>query len=75
MTTLIIAIAYILSIFISRWLNKKLFEVDSIDVILFIWFIPLFNIMFMLIGILFCIDEFDIKRKTWFTGKNWKQKE
>ena len=75
MEATIVAICYIVTIFISRWMNKILYMVDEIESLPLIWFIPIFNVFFFLFGILFNIDSFDFKRRSWFTGKNWTKEQ
>jgi len=74
MEAAIVVICYIVTIFISRWMNKILYRVGVDEPIWLIWFIPIFNVFFFLFGILFNIDSFDFKRRSWFTGKNWTKK-
>lgn len=73
--TLSILIIYIISIFISRQWNKILYKYDSqYEPFYQLWFIPLLNILMMLIAtfnhIFNHIKPFDNN----FTGKNWKSK-
>lgn len=74
MEAAIVVICYLVTIFISRWINKILFRVGAIEPLPFMWFIPIFNVIFFGMGILFSVDYFDFKRRNWFTGKNWTKK-
>jgi sugar phosphate permease len=68
MIVLISITLYLVNIFISRWMNKYLYQrkmVFSIDIVF--WFIPIVTILGYLI-IYFIEGEFE---KNWFTGKNW----
>jgi hypothetical protein len=67
MTVAIIITAYILNVFLNRWLNKMMVKLDIIDPAPFIWFFSLISTVIML-G--FILDEL-LDRTTWFSGKNW----
>lgn len=69
MTVIIIILAYIANIFLNRWLNKKLLQIDrftSINPV--IWFIPIVPIFSYIVLILDSMEWGD----NWFTGKYWK---
>ncbi len=76
MITLIIILAYIANIFISRWMNKIMYQKHEYYVIPNLWFIPLLTIVFLIYakiieehndGVFYIAEE----DKNWFTGKNW----
>jgi hypothetical protein len=74
MTIAIIILAYVASVFVTRWMNKLACkwdkEPDQIWIV--IWFLPILNIaMFIsiLIGIL--LRHKPKIKVNWFTGKNW----
>jgi hypothetical protein len=67
MTAAIIIIAYIVNVFLNRWINKIAFKIDLFEPIPFIWFFSLISTVVML-G--FIIAEL-LDRPTWFGGKNW----
>jgi hypothetical protein len=69
MTIAIIIIAYVLNIFLNRWLNKIAYKLDDYNKPnVFSWFIPISPTLFYLILI---IGDTEYKTN-WFTGKNWK---
>lgn len=71
---LTILIIYIISIFISRQWNKILYKYDSqFTPVYQLWFIPFFNIIFVLIASCYIMAN-KIKLNNTFTGKNWKSK-
>lgn len=65
----IIAISYIASVFIGRWLNKILYKRHSGPIIVGVWFIPVATIIALLILVI--SEELCSKKMNWFSGKNW----
>ena len=71
MTTLIIITAYILSVFLARWINKTLYKKDTYRPILtFVWFIPVLGLVAFIIIYIFVTVDFRPKNN-WFNGKYW----
>ena len=71
MITAIIILAYIASVFINRWFNKKCYQSNhEHDIVPFVWF---FSILVLPIWIgIYIIELLKKSRKSnWFTGKNW----
>jgi hypothetical protein len=69
MNTLLILSIYIISIFISRYLNYRLYKIDKYwDVAPLIWFIPIINILVFPLIYLSIITS---SKSNWFTGKYW----
>ena len=67
--TLIIS-AYIISVFLSRWLNKIVYQINNEHPIwVLVWFIPILNILFFTLVTLIVIKK--CIKPNWFTGKNW----
>jgi len=63
----LIIIAYILNVFLNRWLNYIVFKTDRM---IPLWFLSLFvTIPFLLVII---IDY--ATRPNWFTGRHWDKK-
>ncbi len=67
MTIEIIILAYVVNIFLSRWLNKIAYKKDYAIIAVWAWFIPIACAIAMIIII---AENIKIK-KNWFTGKNW----
>ena len=66
---LIIIIAYILNVFLNRWLNYIVYKNDKVKATP-IWFFSIIGtVAFLAIMI---INYFD--RPNWFTGKYWDKK-
>lgn len=69
MTIILIILAYIISVFLSRRLNYLEYQNDknhcAISTVL--WFIPILNLTFTFLDYWVSCK----KNKTWFTGKNW----
>lgn len=69
--TAIIILAYIASVFINRWFNKKCYQSNhEHDIVPFVWF---FSILVLPIWIGIYVIELLKKshKSNWFTGKNW----
>ena len=70
---MIIIIVYVLSVFLARWLNKKLIEIDGFyNISPWGWFVPVLNVLFSLIPILIELNNKSSSKSNWFTGKYWK---
>jgi predicted PurR-regulated permease PerM len=69
MIVAIIIIAYVLSVFLNRWLDKIFCSDSYTQPTVLLWFIPVLPA----IALLFIIvaDNLTVK-KNWFTGKYWK---
>ncbi|CAH56640.1 hypothetical protein PHG11b_13 [Flavobacterium phage 11b] len=66
MTATIIITAYVLSVFLNRWLNKILCKRDKCEPIMTaIWFIPIASTIVLVTQVI------DGCKRNWFTGKNW----
>lgn len=69
MTTLIIISAYILSVFLARWINKLLYKKDKCNPIApWMWFVPIVGLIALII--IYFRESFS-ERSNWFTGKEW----
>jgi hypothetical protein len=69
MTLFLIITAYILNVFLNRWLNKILYQKCDIIISPLVWFIPVIITVTYLVVF---VDKINIKIKSnWFTGKNW----
>ena len=69
MTIAIIIIAYVLNVFLNRWLNKVAYKIGNYNKPMVLsWFIPITPTLFFLLLI---VAETDFKIN-WFTGKYWK---
>jgi len=69
MTLTIIIIAYIANIFLSRWLNYKVWKIEKhAPIAPIVWFIPIAPI----IAFPILIIEKKFNKDNWFTGKYWK---
>jgi hypothetical protein len=69
MITLLILSIYIISIFISRYLNYRLYKLDdrwSIEPL--VWFMPIGNIIIFTVLYLSTLIG---SKPNWFTGKYW----
>ena len=67
MITAIIILAYVANVFLTRWMNKVLYQIDDTNPIAtVIWFIPLFGFLTLLI-----IYLAEYSKSNWFTGKDW----
>ena len=67
----IIILAYIPSVFLNRWLNKKCYQSNhEHEIAPFVWF---FSLVVLPIWIGIYIIELLKKssKSNWFTGKNW----
>jgi len=71
MVTILWILAYVASVFLSRWLNKIAIKISGISVIMpAMWFVPVINVLAF--GAIVIIELFAANAKsTWFTGKNW----
>jgi hypothetical protein len=71
MVTILWILAYVASVFLSRWFNKMAVKVSGISVVMTVmWFVPLLNILAL--GIILIVELFTANAKSnWFTGKNW----
>ena len=70
MTIAIIIIAYVLNVFLNRWLNKLIYKYDrDPDLMIGVWFIPIVSTLFFLIVLIIVSAD---KDNNWFTGKYWK---
>lgn len=67
MTTAIIILAYIASVFLNRWLNKIAYKREYLNINVWVWFIP-FSCSIAIIAII--LENVKIK-DNWFTGKHW----
>lgn len=68
MTTLIVIIAYIASIFLNRWLNKIMWVKYDYEPLPAFWFVPLLSTLTIIIILIYeSLTETD----NWFTGKYW----
>ena len=68
---LLILIAYILSVFLNRWLNYIVYKkYDQIEIITPVWFLSIIGTFILLIGII--VVYFD--KPNWFTGRDWDKK-
>ena len=68
MTIIILILTYVASVFLTRWMNKKLYQLDNdFDVLPGLWFIPVFGF----IGYFIAYQLEKPSQKNWFTGKNW----
>lgn len=69
MIVLIVILAYVANIFLARWMNKKLYQLDNdFTPLIIIWFIPVLG--FISYFIVYLI-EYLKNHPTKFTGKNW----
>ena len=67
MIATIIVIAYVLSVFLNRWLNKIICKRNKYEPIMTgIWFIPIASTIILIMFVL------DGSRRNWFTGKYWR---
>lgn len=73
MQILIITLSFIASLFLSRWLNMKLWQIDNDYPILpLTWFIPIITPV-CLILLIFTGPHTRGGEGNWFTGKHWKK--
>lgn len=71
MTIAIIILAYVASVFLNRWLNKKCYQYNKEhDKVPFVWF---FSIVVLPVWLIIYGTELvkKVKIDNWFTGKNW----
>jgi hypothetical protein len=68
MTITLLIIAYVLNVFLNRWLNKLIYKYDH-DLMIAVWFIPIVSTIFLFI---IFIDVSAYKENNWFTGKYWR---
>ena len=79
MITLIIITAYILSVFLARWINKINYKLwrEVVEIRSSVWFIPIVNILVEFIDLydtkerLRALGKLPAKKGNLFTGKNW----
>ena len=65
----IVILAYVANVFLTRWMNKKLYQLDNdFTPLIIIWFIPVLG--FIAYSIIYLI-EYLKNHPTKFTGKNW----
>ena len=70
MTITLLIIAYVLNVFLNRWLNKLIYKYDrDPDLMIGVWFIPIVSTLFFLIVLIIVSAD---KDNNWFTGKYWK---
>jgi hypothetical protein len=70
MTVTLLIIAYVLNVFLNRWLNKLIYKYDrDPDLMIGVWFIPILSTLFFLIVLIIVSAD---KDNNWFTGKYWK---
>jgi hypothetical protein len=70
MTITLLIIAYVLNVFLNRWLNKLIYKYDrDPDLMIGVWFIPIVSTLFFLIVLITVSAD---KDTNWFTGKYWK---
>ena len=69
----LILIAYILSVFLNRWLNYIIFKKYSGTITPIIWFFSIMATVVLLLGILIMIIQ-NFDESNWFTGKYWDKK-
>ena len=67
---LLILIAYILSVFLNRWLDYIIYKKYNGIVIVGLWFIPVAGTITLIIIII--ANIFD--KPNWFTGRDWDKK-
>jgi len=65
--TIALILAYVVNIFLNRWLNKIAYKRGDANIEFLYWFVPIATTMAMLAIVL---QNIKIK-KNWFTGKNW----
>ena len=66
MIVAIIITAYVLSVFLNRWLNKIICKRNKYEPIMIgIWFIPIASTIVLFLHVI------DGSKRNWFTGKNW----
>ena len=78
MTVIIIILAYVVNVFLNRWLNKIANKLsgDSCIIAPASWFCPLFPTILLIIVIGGCLFTTKLEeRSNWFTGKYWKKDE
>ncbi len=63
----IVILAYVVNIFLNRWINKIAYKRNCAEVLVWAWFIPILPGVAILTHI---IASTEIKND-WFTGKNW----
>jgi hypothetical protein len=69
MIVAIIIIAYVLNVFLNRWLNKLIYKYDrDPELMIGVWFIPIVSTLFFLIVLIILSAN---KDTNWFTGKYW----
>jgi hypothetical protein len=71
MNIIFLSLAYVASVFATRWMNKQCYKMDDGYIVApIIWFIPLANVCVW--SVVYLSEVFKIDRKGgWFTGKNW----
>ena len=68
MTTTIVILAYIISVFLNRWLNKIMWIKHDYEPLPALWFVPILSTLTMVIILIY---ESLSRTDNWFTGKNW----
>ena len=69
----LIIIAYILNVFLNRWLNYIIFKKYSGTITPIIWFFSIMATVVLLLGILIMIIQ-NFDKPNWFTGRDWDKK-
>ena len=70
MTITLIIIAYILNVFLNRWLNYTIYTKYGELKVPAIWFLSIISTIIFIIVIMIYYFEND----NWFTGKHWDKK-
>jgi hypothetical protein len=63
----IILLAYVVNIFLNRWLNKIAYKKGYCEILVWAWFIPILPSVAILTHIIASIEI----KGNWFNGKNW----
>lgn len=72
MNVLIVIIAYVLSVFLNRWINKignRITDTDERHVIG--WFFSFIYTIVIILVILLVYDKRESKFTRWFKGRHW----
>jgi hypothetical protein len=68
MIILIIILAYIVNVFLNRFINKIMYLKFRSNIVPFMWFFPMPVMLLMLV---FAVIEHVSDKVSWFTGKHW----
>ena len=75
----IIITGYILNILLTRWINKKVYQLSSQEKpLIFIWFFPIVGpLVFAIVWLVYYINNIKTKKVdnrfiNWFIGANWE---